>query len=306
MGRFAHEGVVFGPIRNGQPVVAYSGDDARFEYIYKFVSRRRYYKKGNNRNLLNSGRLFVAKFSDDGSGEWIELRYGKNGLTPENGFSSQADVLVNTRTAADFVGATRMDRPEWAAVHPENGEVYFTLTNNSRRAADDVDAANPRGPNATGHIIRWREKGNRPWAKKFNWDIFLIAGDPREDATVTLDEEDRFASPDGLWFDYRGVLWIQTDMSGSQQFEGPFGNNQMLAVDPDNMDIRRFLIGPTGCEVTGVHTTPDGETLFCNMQHPGEGSSGADPSTNWPGGPGERPRSSTVIVTKDGGGVVGT
>jgi secreted PhoX family phosphatase len=95
-------------------------------------------------------------------------------------------------------------------------------------------------------------------------------------------------------------------MSGSQQFEGPFGNNQMLAVDPDNMDIRRFLIGPTGCEVTGVHTTPDGETLFCNMQHPGEGSSGADPSTNWPGGPGERPRSSTVIVTKDGGGVVGT
>jgi hypothetical protein len=214
--------------------------------------------------------------------------------------------LINTRLAADVVGATKMDRPEWGSVHPRTGEVYMTLTNNSSRPAGDVNQSNPRGPNPYGHIIRWREAGGRHEARAFQWDLFALAG-PADDSAVfdaqgnvkALDESNIFASPDGLWIDQFGLIWIQTDMSGSQLSAGPFGNNAMLAADPETGDVRRFLVGPPGCEVTGVVSTPDGKTLFVNIQHPGE--SGA---AGWPTG--GRARSATVIVTKEDGGIVGT
>lgn len=310
LGRFAHEGCWAAPAEEGEPVVFYMGDDARDEYIYKFVTKARYHKGRANGDMLDEGTLYVARFNDDGTGEWIALEYGRNGLTPENGFASQADVLVNTRTAADFVGATKMDRPEWGAVHPQTREVYMTLTNNSQRVR--ADAANPRAPNPYGHIIRWREQGNRPWAERFEWDVFVLAG-PSTDSRVlpeengpTLDASNIFASPDGLWIDDRGILWIQTDMSGGQLAAGPFGNNQMLAAVPASGEIRRFLVGPVGCEVTGVVTTPDGKTMFVNIQHPGEGSSHASPSSHWPDGGSARPRSATVIITREDGGVIGS
>jgi len=260
-------------------------------------------------------RLDMAKFHEDGSGEWIALEYGKNGLTDENGFTSQAAVLVNTRTAADFVGATKMDRPEWGAVHPQTREVYMTLTNNSNRSADQTDAANPRGPNPNGHIIRWQEQGNRPWATRFWWDIFVLAG-PEDDSQVlpaengpALTPESIFASPDGLWIDQTGILWIQTDMSGSQLNSGPFGNNQMLAAEPQTGEIRRFFTGPVGQEVTGVITTPDSRTMFINIQHPGEQGTIAPGNlyeSHWPDGFPNRPRAATVIITKNDGGIIGT
>jgi secreted PhoX family phosphatase len=184
--------------------------------------------------------------------------------------------------------------------------VYVTLTNNSARTAQTLNASNPRAPNDFGHIIRWREEGNRHDALRFDWDLFVLSGTEADSAVLPaapgdrkLDASNIHASPDGLWFDKGGLLWIQTDMSGGQLNSGPFGNNQMLSADPQTGDIRRFLVGPVGCEVTGITSTPDLRTLFVNIQHPAEGS-------HWPDGGTQRPRSSTVIVTRDDGGIVGT
>jgi secreted PhoX family phosphatase len=314
LGRFAHEGVVFAPAIEGQPVVCYSGDDARFEYIYKFVSAQPYHAATAGGHLLDSGTLYVAKFNEDGSGEWIPLVFGLGELTAENGFSSQADVLVRTRSAADAVGATKMDRPEWGAVDPNTREVYFTLTNNSRR--EESDEANPRAANPWGHIIRWQEGNDSGTAMVFNWDIFLLAGpeDDSEFQNAGLDDDQKFVNPDGLWFDADSRLWIQTDISESVQNSGDFaqfGNNQMLAADPVNGVLRRFLTGPIGQEITGVVTTPDQRTMFINVQHPGATTSRDDFQngnliSHWPDGGNNIPRSATVVITKDDGGKIGS
>jgi len=317
MGRFRHEGAIFAPAAEGRPVACYSGDDARFEYIYKYVSDEPYDPATAGGHLLDNGTLYVAKFNDDGSGEWLALKHGENGLTPENGFADQADVLVNTRTAADFVGATKMDRPEWGAIDPESGEVYFTLTNNTQRTLAETDSANPRAENAFGHIIRWREEGDDHAATTFSWELYVLAGDPQHSRTLSgesLDDDSIFAAPDGLWFDPDRRLWIETDISGSVQLQGDFavfGNNQMLCANPVTGEIRRFLTGPRGQEITGCIMTPDQRTLFINVQHPGETTPAEEFAvgrtvSNWPNGGRAYPRSSTVVITKDDGGVIGT
>lgn len=319
MGRCRHESatVSVGPDNR---CAFYTGDDARFEYIYKFVTNRPYdpVNRDANRDLLDDGVLYVARFDADGTGQWIELTHGKNGLSAENGFPDQAAVVINARGAGDQVGATKMDRPEWTAVHPVTRDVYVTLTNNTRRGNEGQpgpDATNPRNNNAFGHILRWREAGNDPAATEFVWDIFLMSGDP-DNPDFNLRGNingDIFAAPDGLWFDDRGLLWIQTDISTGSLHRGiyaPFGNNQMLAADPNTGEIRRFLTGPQGCEITGVITTPDHRTMFINVQHPGEGgTSPANPteSSAWPDGPeGGRPRSATVVIWKEDGGIIGS
>ncbi|MGM8227623.1 PhoX family protein [Cellvibrio sp. ARAG 10.3] len=307
LGRFGHEGVIFAPAEEGKPIVCYSGDDSTNEYIYKYVSADNYYAAIAGGYLLNNGTLYVAKFNEDGTGDWLPLDINNpdfiaKAAEAEVTFADQADVLINTRLAADVMGATKMDRPEWGAVHPDTGEVYFTLTNNSGRTV--TDAANPRAENRTGHIIRWRENAD---ANTFEWDIFLLGGDVgTATGDISLTADNHFASPDGLWIDPRGVLWIQTDMSGSQQGDGPFGNNQMLAADPVTKETKRFLVGPMDCEVTGVHATPDLKTLFVNIQHPGDRSAVGDFTSHWPGGGSSRPRSATVIVTKNDGGMIGS
>jgi secreted PhoX family phosphatase len=307
LGRFGHEGVVFAPAEEGKPVVCYSGDDSTNEYIYKFVSADNYYAAIAGGYLLNNGTLYVARFNEDGTGEWLPLDINDSNFVAKASeagvsFADQGDVLINTRLAADLVGATKMDRPEWGTVHPETGEVYFTLTNNTGRT--ETDAANPRANNTTGHIIRWRENDD---ADTFAWDIFLLGGDVgTTTGDVALTAENHFASPDGLWLDGRGVLWVQTDMSGSQQSDGPFGNNQMLAADPVTKELKRFLVGPLECEVTGVHTTPDLKTMFVNIQHPGDRSAPGAFTSHWPDGGSARPRSATVVITKDDGGVIGS
>ncbi|NMF84797.1 PhoX family phosphatase [Nodosilinea sp. P-1105] len=318
LGRFAHEGVVFQTPVEGQPIVCYSGDDARFEYIYKYVSNQPYRRATANGSLLDDGTLYVAKFNDDGSGEWIALNYGQNGLTAANGFANQAEVLVNTRAAADFVGATKMDRPEWGAVDPGNGQVYFTLTNNTRRTAEQVDAVNPRPDNRWGQIVRWSEAGNNPTATSFQWDLFVLAGPENDSEKLSgesLNDNSIFAAPDGLWFDASRRLWIQTDISESVMNTGDFaqfGNNQMLGANPETGEIRRFLTGPIGQEITGVVTTPDQRTMFINVQHPGATVS-ADEfaagqiNSRWPdNNPSIYPRSATVVITKNDGGVIGS
>ncbi|MGB5773503.1 MAG: PhoX family phosphatase [Sedimenticolaceae bacterium] len=331
MGRFAHEGCIFAPPQQGQPLAFYMGDDARFEYIYKFVTKARYFK-GMQGDILDDGTLYVARFNEDGTGDWLPLDIDDLGFQAAAAaagveFKDQADVLVNTRLAADVFGATKMDRPEWGTAHPQTREVYMTLTNNTRRTVDQIDAPNPRPENATGHIIRWREKGNRAFATKFEWDIFVLAG-PQDDSQVlpaeggpALDGDNIFAAPDGVWIDNNGILWIQTDMSGSLQGEGPYGENGMLASNPITGEIKRFLSGPFNQETTGVVSTPDGKNLFVNFQHPGDRSTVGNFTSNWPeGGPifghpgdpvveplpdGPRPRSSTIVITREDGGVVG-
>ncbi|MDP4529291.1 PhoX family phosphatase [Alkalimonas delamerensis] len=308
MGRFAHEGLIFAKPEAGKPLVAYSGDDARFEYIYKFVSAKPYHPATAGPHLLDEGTLYVARYNEDGSGDWLPLDIENTDFQAKakaagHAFDSQADVLLNTRLAADIMGATKMDRPEWGAVHPVSNEVYFTLTNNSRRHS--TDAANPRANNHSGHIIRWREGTGQ----RFDWDIFLLSGDVftyTPEHQFMLTEQNHHASPDGLWFDPNRLLWIQTDMSGAQMRSGPFGNNAMLAADVKTHTIKRFLVGPVDCEVTGVVMTPDCKTMFVNIQHPGEGSGPYSFSSTWPDRRTNRPRSATVIITKEDGGIIGS
>jgi secreted PhoX family phosphatase len=321
LGRFAHEGCWAAPAVEGRPLTFYMGDDARNEYIYKFVTAAPYQEGVTRGEILDEGTLYAARFDEDGSGTWLPLAHGDPAFEAACGekgvaFADQAEVLVNTRLAADVMGATPMDRPEWTVVHPDTGEVFCTLTNNTRRGDTvPVDAANPRARNAFGHIIRWREEGDQHEALDFHWDLFVLAGPP-EDSEVRgapgrppLDETNMFASPDGLWIDPRGVLWIEMDMGTDQQVEEfeRFGNNALLAADPVTGDIRRFLVGCRGQEVTGCIATPDSRTLFINLQHPGEGSE-ENPilTSHWPDGDEARPRSAVVVITKDDGGIVGS
>ncbi|TJZ73357.1 PhoX family protein [Chitiniphilus eburneus] len=345
LGRVKHENCAM-TLSADRHVVVYMGDDQANDYVYKFVSAGQYDAANPqaNRNLLDSGKLYVARFDAGavagdmmGVGQWLLLDKTANAtLAADASFADQAEVLIKTRLAADAVGATKMDRPEWVTVHPTTGEVYLTLTNNSSRTV--TDDANPRVSNAFGQIIRWRETGGDAAALAFEWDLFVLAGNPvaypdRTDlrsgsANVTADNT--FNSPDGLAFAPNGLLWIETDGSNSNTgINQGQGNNQMLVADPVSKEIRRFLVGPDGCEITGITFTPDVKTVFINVQHPGEVSGPnapvppagqtvndvllANPTafSKWPEaapgitGPMGRPRSATVVIWKEDGGVLG-
>jgi len=329
LGRLKHEGAWVQETRDGK-VVVYMGDDERNEYIYRYVSNlpwRRALKRGIH--PLDDGILYVARFNADGTGEWLPL-------TPDNpalqGWSI-ADILINTRGAADAVGATMMDRPEWIDTFPESLTVVGTLTNNNRRgttpvsvnnpdgstaagsARPPVDEPNPRINNVYGHIIAWSydEDFSEP---DFDWEIFALAGDPSVPAHGSTVVGDKYGSPDGLYVAPSGRLWIQTDVSTSTINAGDyagFGNNQMLCADPTTGETRRFLVGPKQCEVTGVFTTPDETAMFVGIQHPGETPNEApnDPAnpkafSSWPdGAAGGRPRSACLVITRDDGGPIG-
>ena len=351
LGRFAHEDCRASRAIEGEQFAFYMGDDSRGEYIYKFVSDAKWDPKDINTGYragdkyMNNGKFYVAKFNADGTGQWIELAHGKNGLTAENAvypFSSDADVLTFARLAGDAVGATKMDRPEWVAVNPENGEVYVTLTNNSNRgnsSTQPVDAANPRNysdpeggkGNVNGHIIRFKEENTA--SESFEWDIYLFGAEASMDANINLsglNDNNDLSSPDGMWFDPRGVLWIQTDdgaytdttncmmlaaLPGQVGDGGPAttsnGQATIAGAQVTDENLRRFLTGPKECEITGVTMTPDYKAIFINVQHPGEDSKTFDaPTSNWPASQSDRsnktarPRSATVVITRNDGGVI--
>ncbi|MFN7087418.1 MAG: PhoX family protein [Burkholderiales bacterium] len=344
MGRFKHEGATLA-LAPDNTVAFYMGDDERNEYVYKFVCAKKFNPRNPaaNRNMLDEGTLYVARFNADGTGVWLPLVWGQNGLTPANGFADQGEVLVKTRQAADRLGATMMDRPEWTAVRPDTLEVYVTLTNNSRRgntpvssnkadgtttaasANPPVDAANPRPDNDYGHIIRWREAGGDVAATTFEWDVFIQCGDKNTGkvlgATYTPGEfggqsvgyagninGDDFGAPDGLWFDQDGRLWVQTDQQGDARGDWVnIGGNVMNCIDPATRESRRFLTSPPSCEVTGVITTPDGKTMFVGIQHPGEDwATSFTENSAWPdnGANGPTAYSSLPAVHKPRSGIV--
>jgi uncharacterized protein len=330
LGRLKHEGAWVQEARNGK-VVVYMGDDERNEYIYRYVSNLPWRQaRAQGINPLDDGILYVAKFHAEGAGEWLPL-------TPDNprlGGWSLNDILINTRGAADAAGATMMDRPEWIDTFPKDLTAIATLTNNNRRgstppsannpdgstaagsARPPVDAANPRAFNNYGHIIRWYYR--QDWTEPtFGWDIFALCGDPANPAHGSTIFGDKYGSPDGIYVDPSGLLWIQTDVSTSTINAGAyvgFGNNQMLAAHPETRETRRFLVGPSQCEITGVFMTPDRRTMFVGIQHPGErpDDQPGDPLnpkqfSSWPDGPsGGRPRSATIVITKDDGGRIGS
>jgi len=354
LGRFAHEDSACRAVV-GQPLAFYMGDDSTGEYIYKFVSTATWDAKDINGGYtagdkyMNAGKLYVAKFNNDGSGQWIELTYGKNGLNESNTtypFKSQADVVTFARLAADSVGATKMDRPEWCTVNPVNGEIYVTLTNNSNRGSSyPTDAANPRNytdikgkeeqqkGNVNGHIIRFKETDDKTTAETFKWDIYLFGAEASMASNINLSgltDNNDLSSPDGMWFDPRGVLWIQTDDGAYTDvtncmmlaaLPGQIGdgvtattsNGQQTLVGAKVTDetLRRFLVGPKECEITGIAITPDHKAIFINVQHPGEKSKKYDaPTSNWPATQKDpnnktaRPRSATVVITRKDGGVI--
>ena len=361
MGRFAHEGAWLAKPAPGKPLVFYMGCDARNEYIYKYVSAANWDPTDAAGGMaagdkyLDNGKLYAAKFNDDGTGRWVELSVSNPAVSGYSAyaFADAADVVINTRLAADAAGATKMDRPEWGSVDPVTGAVYMTLTNNnaSLRPLAATDAANPRHyndprtngtaqrGNPNGHIVRWREPS--PEALTFAWDIFLFGARAKAPSDVNLSQlsdDNDFSSPDGLWFsEVSGICWIETDdgaytdvtncmlLAALPGAVGDGGARTVTNVDDKGAvkqvrtyvgaapgdKLRRFLVGPTDCEITGITETPDGKTLFVNIQHPGEdtpAASIADPakfSSHWPDGGLSRPRSATVVITRNDGGVIG-
>jgi len=308
LGRTKHEGAATVLAPDGRLVV-YSGDDQQFEYVYKFVTRDRYNpsRREANFDLLDDGVLFVARFLSDGSGIWVPLLYGFGPLVPANGFFSQADVLIQTRRAADFLGATRMDRPEDVEANPVNKKVYVSLTNNTQRTAAQIDLANPRANNRHGHILEVTEAGDNSAATRFRWEVFMLCGNPHNpaDAPIYFAEFDPYqvspiSNPDKFAFDLQGNLWIATD----GQPGAINGNDGLYAVPtegPERGRVRQFLSAPMQGEVCGPEFTPDNTTLFCAIQHPGNGGALFTRAvSNWPDGA-QPPKPSVLAVTKNPG-----
>jgi secreted PhoX family phosphatase len=376
LGRFAHESAAFGKPVAGKPLAVYMGDDSRNEYIYKYVSTANWdAADANSTNplatgdkYLDSGKLYVAQFNADGSGKWIELSLSNAQIAAYANykFADQADICVNSRLAGDAVGATKMDRPEWCSVNPANGEIYYSLTNNSNRNVNATgssqlvpDSANPRAytdmkgttaqnGNPNGHILRMKEGADGSAALTFTWDVYLFAAEASADAgkinLSSLTNDQDMSSPDGLAFSpATGICWIQTDDGAFTDvtncmmlagLPGQVGDGEKVTLNYTKTDgtplavttyvgkkptadtLKRFLVGPVGCELTGIAETPDGKALFVNIQHPGETTAAAniaDPTkytSQWPAntgyGLGKRPRSATIVITKNDGGRIGS
>lgn len=320
LGRMKHEGAENVLNADGRLVI-YMGDDERFDYVYKFVTARAYNPddRAANMDLLDEGTLYVARYNVDGSGEWLPLIHGQGPLTEANGFRDQAEVLINARLAADALGATKMDRPEDISPGPD-GQIFVMLTNNTRRTAENVNAANPRPGNAFGHIVSMIAPGGDHAAETFSWTILVQCGDPsiaEVGATFSPETSENgwFGMPDNCVIDAEDRLWISTDGNSAEKTgraDGLWG----ISTDGDGLATSvHFFRCPVGGELCGPFFTPDTESLFVAVQHPAEGgedwpefgrpSTFDDPSTRWPDFQDDMPpRPAVVAITKVGGGKI--
>ncbi|HVE48630.1 MAG TPA: PhoX family phosphatase [Casimicrobiaceae bacterium] len=317
LGRCKHECATSAVSHDGR-VAIYSGDDERMEYVYKFVTRRAYDTRNAtaNRDMLDDGTLYAARFDDNGRMRWLPLTFGQGPLTQANGFQSQADVMIEARRAADLLGATPMDRPEDVEAHPVTGRVYVVLTYNERRKPEERSPANPRGPNRHGHIVEIVPPlvNGKPdhTATECDWGFFLLCGNPKEASHGAkypgpVSDTGWLAAPDNVAFDPRGRIWISTD--GQDDIAGFADALYAAEVDGPLRGVTRcFYTGPRGSEICGPCFTPDSKTLFLAIQHPGEekGSTYDKPSTRWPDfRPDMPPRPSLIAITRKDGGEVG-
>ncbi|MGC4026040.1 MAG: PhoX family phosphatase [Mesorhizobium sp.] len=321
LGRFKHEGAESIVAKDGR-VVFYLGDDERFEYVYKFVTASKFNPddRAANLDLLDKGTLFAARFDEEGAVEWLPLTYGTGPLTEQNGFTSQADVLIETRRAADILGATKMDRPEDVQPNGITGKVYVMLSNNSKRGADQVDAANPRAKNAFGHIIEIAEDGGDFTATQGRWEVLLKCGDPSvaevgATFSTATTANGWFGMPDNCAIDSMGRLWVATDGNSPAATGRTDG---LWAVDTEGKaraTSKLFFRVPIGAEMCGPLFTPDDRTAFVAIQHPGDGGEDweafgrpsyyEDPSTRWPDFRPDMPvRPAVVAITKQDGGKI--
>lgn len=325
LGRFKHEGCETNLTGDGH-VVVYSGDDQRFEHLYKFISSKKVHptNRAENMDLLSEGTLYTARFNEDGTGEWVPLVYGTGELTEKNGFSSQADVMIECRYAADLVGATQLDRPEDVQPNIKTGKVYVALTNNKNRPDSEIDGPNPRGPNLWGQIVELTYANNDAASTEFTWDLVVTCGDPNDEAVkadwhASTSPNGWFACPDNLAVDPKGRLWVATDQGHAwSQKSGTADGIWSLETDGELRGLARmFFRVPVGAEMCGPCFSPSGEALFVAVQHPGSDGTGGwkpfarastydDPATRWPDfEPKTPPRPSLVVISRDGGGQVG-
>ncbi len=331
LGRMTHEGAQCCVAPDGR-VVVFMGDDDDFEYLYRFVTRDPWNPKDRaaNKDLLDHGTLSVARFDSDGTMHWIPLTAGQGPLTSDAGFHSQADVVLNTRAAADLVGATPMDAPEGFIVHTGTGKLYVAMTENEDRlpkaegadAREQVNTANPRGPNPHGHLLELVAPGApaKPdyAAVSFRWDVFILCGDPAkpEDQAMfhpATTASGWFTDPDNLAVDPAGRLWVTTD---GPPPEGIADSVYVMDTEgPGRALPKLFYIAPVGSECCSPTFTPDAASIFLSVQHPGElrmadnedATSMDDAGTAWPDfTPGMPARPSLVVLSRSDRGVVGS
>jgi secreted PhoX family phosphatase len=324
LGRFKHEGAAVQVAGDGR-VVAYMGDDERFDYMYKFVSDERI-RRGNgrrdrehNKRLLDSGTLYVAKFTGDsppaeingsgtlpsdgefdGSGEWIPLAHNDTSFVP--GFTA-AEVYVYARLAADAVGATKMDRPEDVQPNPHNGRIYAALTNNTNRGASPTqppaDEANPRNVNRHGHVLEIEERRGDHTGTRFAWRLLLVCGDPGAPDTYfggfDKTRVSAISCPDNVAFDSYGNLWISTDGNALGSNDGLFA---VPLAGAERGHVKQFLTVPPAAETCGPVVRD--RFVLVSVQHPGEGGTIAAPTSHWPEGGANQPRPAVVAVFRPG------
>lgn len=331
LGRMKHEGAETVLNKDGR-VVVYTGDDERFQHVYRFVTKDRFdpQNPAHNADLLDEGVLSVARFNADGSLEWLPLIFGQGPLSPANGFASQADVLIEARRAARLLGATPMDRPEDVQPHPTNGRVYVMLTNNDQRTSAQVDAVNPRANNEWGQIVELTAPGGDHTADRFTWDMLIRCGSPADPEVKALwnpatSQNGWFVSPDNCAIDPHGRLWVASDQGN--KWDKTLTADGLWAVATEGTQrgtARMFFRCPVGAEMAGPQFAPDGSALFLSVQHPGADLPKPDtkasiagayrrtsnsfdaPVTRWPDfQDGMPPRPSVVVVTKKGGGAIG-
>ncbi|MEN3029069.1 MAG: PhoX family phosphatase [Aquificaceae bacterium] len=320
LGRFKHEAAtcVVAPDRR---VVVYMGDDERFEYVYKFITKGRYNPENREANLelLEEGELYTARFREDLTGQWILIaRCEKNPegsytikpnpALPEPFRSDPVLCFINTRGAADLLGATRMDRPEDFEWNPITKSLWLALTYNERRTNFQVDRANPRAFNTMGHVIEIVEEAHDPTATSFRWHIPLLCGLPGEKnfrkqlilyGRPAKADTPPISAPDNLAFDKRGNVWITTD--GNESISRLGKKDGVYVLNPFTRELKMFLSGVPGCEICGPEFSDDWKTFFCAIQHPGEGGRGGS-RTRWPYEDGcEVPRPSVIAVWRRGG-----
>lgn len=312
LGRFAHEGAHTVLNADGR-VVVFMADDWEFEYLYRFVTEGKFdpADRSANKHLLDDGTLSVARFSEQGSLEWLPIRFGEGPLTEANGFTDQGDVMIQTRRAADLLGATPMDAPEGFISNPVTGVLYVALTQNRDRTLDQVNGPNPRSGNEFGHLLELSVPATRNGqpdyaANRFSWSLMLLCGDRSDAAPFHKDtaKHSRFTDPDNLAVDPSGRLWVCTD-------DGNGSRDALYVLEtsgPDKNLSRRFYMPPLESECCSPAFTPDGRTLFLSVQHPGEEATALDNVvTTWPNRKaGEPPRPSVIVITRDDEGAIGT